>query len=70
MHLQLRHKLLNVYSAVRDLPKEVYAVTTLLPIEEKFNLVQQLRRAVLSVKESLPRVQPENQERKGLALSK
>ena len=40
MLLLLRHKSLNVYGAVRDLTKEVYAVTTLLPAEEKFNMVQ------------------------------
>ena len=53
MLLQLRHKSLNVYGAVRDLTKEVYAVTTLLPAEEKFSMVQRLRRAALSVKLNL-----------------
>jgi four helix bundle protein len=53
MLLQLKHKSLHVHSAVRDLTKEVYAVTMLLPTEEKFNMVQQLRRAALSVKLNL-----------------
>ena len=53
MLLQLRHKSLNVYGAVRDLTKEVYAITALLPAKEKFNMVQQLRRAALSVKLNL-----------------
>jgi hypothetical protein len=35
MLLQLRHKSLNVYGAVRELTKEVYALTILLPTEEK-----------------------------------
>ena len=53
MFLSLNHKSLRVYEAVRELTKEVYAVTKLLPVEEKFNMVQQLRRAALSVKLNL-----------------
>ena len=53
MFLQLKHKSLNVYNAVRELTKEIYSVTRLLPAEEKFNMVQQLRRAALSVKLNL-----------------
>jgi four helix bundle protein len=53
MFLNLNHKSLRVYAAVRELTKEVYAVTMLLPVEEKFNMVQQLRRAALSVKLNL-----------------
>ena len=53
MFLALNHKSLHVYVAVRELVKEVYAVSTLLPPEEKFNMVPQLRRAALSVKLNL-----------------
>lgn len=53
MFLNLSHKSLHVYTAVRELTKEVYAITNLLPAEEKFNMVPQLRRAVLSVKLNL-----------------
>jgi four helix bundle protein len=53
MFLQLNHKSLNVYQAVRDLAVEVYNVSGLLPTEEKFNMVPQMRRAVLSVKLNL-----------------
>ena len=53
MLIQLRHKSLNVYSAVRDLTKVIYQITLRLPVEEKFNMVQQLRRAALSVKLNL-----------------
>ena len=42
-----------VYKAIRELTKEVYAVSMKLPAEEKFNMVQQMRRAVLSVKLNL-----------------
>lgn len=53
MFLQLNHKALNVYTAVRELTKEVYKVSMLLPADEKFNMVQQIRRAALSVKLNL-----------------
>lgn len=42
-----------MYAAVRELTKEIYAMTNRLPVEEKFNMVQQLRRAALSVKLNL-----------------
>jgi four helix bundle protein len=53
MFLQLKHKSLDVYQTTRELVKEVYAVSLLLPDAEKFNMVQQIRRAALSVKLNL-----------------
>ena|SRR5687767_11344454 len=53
MFIQLKHKTLNVYSSVKDLVNEVYKLSILLPPEEKFNMVQQIRRAALSVKLNL-----------------
>ena len=53
MFIQLKHKTLNVYSSVKELVNEVYKLSILLPPEEKFNMVQQIRRAVLSVKLNL-----------------
>ena len=53
MFIQLKHKSLNVYSSARELAKEIYRISMLLPPEEKFNLVQQIRRAALSVKLNL-----------------
>ncbi|GAA4740411.1 four helix bundle protein [Flavisolibacter ginsenosidimutans] len=53
MFLQLKHKSLHVYEAVRELTREVYKASMLLPPEEKFNMVQQIRRAALSVKLNL-----------------
>ena len=53
MFIQLKHKSLEVYQATRELTKEVYRVSMLLPTEEKFNMVPQMRRAALSVKLNL-----------------
>jgi four helix bundle protein len=53
MFLELKHKSLHVYTAVRELAKEIYNISSLLPLEEKFNMVQQIRRAALSVKLNL-----------------
>src|SRR6266487_6834568 len=53
MFIKLTHKTLKVYEAIRQLTKEVYALSMKLPAEEKFNMVQQMRRAALSVKLNL-----------------
>jgi four helix bundle protein len=53
MFLQLNHKSLKVYQALRELNKEIYKISLRLPVEEKFNLVQQIRRAALSAKLNL-----------------
>ena len=50
MFIHLKHKELDVYIVIRDLVKEVYKISLLLPADEKFSMVQQLRRAALSVK--------------------
>lgn len=50
MFLSLNHKSLTVYSKIRELTKEIYKISNLLPAEERFNMVQQIRRAGLSVK--------------------
>ncbi len=50
MFLKLSHKSLEVYKTSRELVKEVYKISLLLPKEENFNMVQQVRRAALSVK--------------------
>lgn len=51
--LPLSHKSLDIYKAVRELVKETYRLSLLLPLEEKYNMVQQIRRAALSVKLNL-----------------
>ncbi|MBP6731041.1 MAG: four helix bundle protein [Chitinophagales bacterium] len=50
MFLKLNHKNLDAYKVSRQLLKESYKVTAKLPVEEKYNLTQQIRRAALSVK--------------------
>jgi four helix bundle protein len=53
MFLQLKHKSLDAYKPIRNLTTEVYKVSMSLPAEEKSNMVQQMRRAALSVKLNL-----------------
>ena len=53
MFIQLKHKSLDVYGAVRELATELYKVSLMLPSEERFNLVQQIRRTALPVKLNL-----------------
>lgn len=50
MFIQLNHKSLDIYKAIRNLTTEVYKISNQLPQHERFNMVQQIRRAVLSVK--------------------
>jgi four helix bundle protein len=49
MILALNHKNLEFYDIARNLVKECYTVTANFPAIEKFNLVQQINRAALSV---------------------
>jgi len=49
MFLQLAHTKLNVYLFSQQLALECYKITKLFPPDEKFALVQQIRRAALSV---------------------
>lgn len=49
MFLQLAHTKLNVYQFSEELALECYKVTRQFPTEEKFAMVQQIRRAALSV---------------------
>ena len=53
MFIELRHQNLDVYKITRQLVKEVYCVALKFPQEEKFNMIQQVRRAALSVKLNL-----------------
>ncbi|WP_353548185.1 four helix bundle protein [Sediminibacterium sp. KACHI17] len=48
MTLSLNHKKLEVYKISRFLVKECYLLTALLPVEEKFNPITQIRRVALS----------------------
>ncbi|MGO4709013.1 four helix bundle protein [Chryseobacterium sp. 2TAF14] len=49
MFLNLNHYKLDVYKSARELRLECYKVLKKLPLEEKFNLIDQIRRASTSV---------------------
>ena len=49
MFLQLNHQKLDVFMVAKSFTLECYKFTKQLPPEEKFNMVQQVRRASLSV---------------------
>lgn len=49
MFLQLAHTKLPVYRETRAFVLACYKATLLLPPDERFNMVQQIRRAALSV---------------------
>lgn len=49
MFLKLNHQNLEVFQAAKDFSYECYKLSKHLPTEEKFNMVQQIRRAALSV---------------------
>jgi len=49
MFLQLNHQKLDVFAAAKSFTPECYRCTKLLPVEERFNMIQQIRRAALSV---------------------
>ena len=66
MFLQLAHTKLNVYQQTKLLTIECYKVSKLLPSDEKFGMVSQLRRAALSIHLNLA----EGASRKSLAERK
>ena len=47
--LQLAHTKLHVYQQTRKLTHECYKLSQLLPVDERFAMVKQIRRAALSV---------------------
>jgi hypothetical protein len=49
MFLDLAHTKLDVFIEGKKFVLECYKISKLLPPDEKFNMVQQLRRAALSV---------------------
>lgn len=49
MFLQLNHQKLDVFTTAKSFTLECYRFSKILPSEEKFNMVQQVRRAALSV---------------------
>jgi four helix bundle protein len=49
MFLQLAHTKLDIYQFSQELALECYRITKLFPSDEKYAMVQQIRRAALSV---------------------
>jgi four helix bundle protein len=49
MFLILKHTSLDIFQATKALTPECYKAILLLPSEEKFAMIQQIRRAALSV---------------------
>ena len=49
MFLQLAHIKLDVFVTGKELLLSCYKIAKLLPQEERFNMIQQLRRAALSI---------------------
>ena len=49
MFLQLNHQKLQIYSASKQFILEGYKLTRVLPADEKFGMISQIRRAALSV---------------------
>jgi four helix bundle protein len=47
--LDLKHKKLTVYTTGIELVKDIYQLTDSFPIDEKFSLVNQLKRSAVSV---------------------
>jgi four helix bundle protein len=49
MFLQLKHQQLDVFQTAKQYVQECYKFTKHLPADERFNMIQQIRRAALSV---------------------
>jgi four helix bundle protein len=49
MFINVNHKNLHLYKLASDLISNCYKVSDNFPLEEKFNLTQQLKRAAISV---------------------
>jgi|SRR3954464_11796774 four helix bundle protein len=49
MFLTLNHQKLDVYGISKTVVSECYKLTKFLPVEEKFGMISQIRRAALSV---------------------
>lgn len=49
MFLSLNHQRLNIYTFSKEFVLECYRLTKVLPPDEKFGMISQIRRAALSV---------------------
>jgi len=53
MFLELGHTKLKVFEVVQDIIEECYSIVSKLPSDERFNLIQQIKRAAISIKLNL-----------------
>lgn len=51
--LNLAHKNLEVYKQSLQLTKEIYSLTSKFPLDEKFGLTSQIKRAAISVNSNI-----------------
>lgn len=51
--LELNHKKLEVWKKSMEIIKEVYKISGSFPLEEKYNLTSQIRRAALSISNNI-----------------
>jgi four helix bundle protein len=49
MFLQLDHKKLDIYKVSKQFVYACYQLTKTLPVDERFNMISQIRRAALSI---------------------
>ena len=49
MFLKLNHQKLDIYCVSKSFVQECYKLTKSLPVDEKFGMISQIRRAALSV---------------------
>jgi four helix bundle protein len=70
MFLQLKHQQLDVFQTAKQYVQECYKFTKHLPADERFNMIQQIRRAALSVVLNIVKVLSANQKRSGKDILK
>ena len=64
MFLTLNHQRLDIYQTSKAFVYQCYKLTKLLPAEERFGMISQIRRAALSVHLNIAEGHPENQKQK------
>jgi four helix bundle protein len=70
MFLQKTHTKLHVFQISEKMTLECYKITKQFPSDERFAMVQQIRRAALSVHLNIAEGCPENQNRKEYVILK
>ena len=70
MFLQLAYTKLSVYKISQELTLEAYKVTKKFPVDEKFAMISQIRRAALSVHLNLAEGCSRKSQKSGIDISK